>query len=206
MFGSFIVFHFKDWSGKNGELLCYLLEHEYWDCFSLSLFSIAFSNLKELALGGDQNVFLHLNGPGGLVGQMGLNSITAFNLASGCSQNKQDHLGGNPKQRGGHPIPLFCLYSQIEVLKQFSKFSKARGHFPVPVLLLFVVKRFLCASPFKVSFQFKLCYQCTDLNKPKTEFIWHLVKIYERNPLAELLALFCSFLFLLFTDFWLLPH
>ena len=60
---------------------------------------------------------------------MGLNSITAFNLASGCSQNKQDHLGGNPKQRGGggHPIPnpLFCLYSQIEVLKQFSQFSKA---------------------------------------------------------------------------------
>ena len=137
---------------------------------------------------------------------MGLNSITAFNLASGCSQNKQDHLGGNPKQRGegGHPIPnpLFCLYSQIEVLKQFSKFSKARRHLGTfLLLLLFVVKRFLCASRFKVSFQFKLCYQCTDLNKPKTEFIWYLVKIYERNPLAELLALFCSFLFLLFTDF-----
>ena len=37
MFGSFIVFHFKDWSGKNGELLCYLLKHEYWDCFSVFL-------------------------------------------------------------------------------------------------------------------------------------------------------------------------
>ena len=37
MFGSFIVFHFKDWSGKNGELLCYLLKHEYRDCFSVFL-------------------------------------------------------------------------------------------------------------------------------------------------------------------------
>ena len=79
--------------------ICWSMNTEI--AFPCPFFSIAFSNLIELALGGDQKVFSSFKrwGLERLVGQMGLNSITAFNLASGCSQNQQGHLGGNSEER-----------------------------------------------------------------------------------------------------------